>query len=171
MSSDDQFLAVVAPEYADAALNALHLTARGEEAQMIGEVREQPQPPCLKPRVTEDVFIGPGHVSTVIGCRPYEWIAKDEHKPHRGFRFRAAGHAEIDRHCDYIPRIQEVQASIYHIIRETLEVLDRVQASSCSARHAARTPRRCGISWSSGDVTSWNITSRPTQQLAAVCAN
>jgi D-sedoheptulose 7-phosphate isomerase len=29
--------------------------------------------------------------------------------------------------CDYIPRIQEVQASIYHIIRETLEVLDRVQ--------------------------------------------
>ena len=28
-------------------------------------------------------------------------------------------------HCDYIPRIQEVQASIYHIILETLEVLDR----------------------------------------------
>jgi D-sedoheptulose 7-phosphate isomerase len=31
-------------------------------------------------------------------------------------------------HCDYIPRIQEVQASIYHIIRETLEVLARGQA-------------------------------------------
>jgi len=30
--------------------------------------------------------------------------------------------------CDYIPRIQEVQASIYHIIRETLEVLARGQA-------------------------------------------
>jgi D-sedoheptulose 7-phosphate isomerase len=30
--------------------------------------------------------------------------------------------------CDYIPRIQEVQASIYHIIRETLEVLDRGHA-------------------------------------------
>jgi D-sedoheptulose 7-phosphate isomerase len=30
--------------------------------------------------------------------------------------------------CDYIPRIQEVQASIYHIIRETLEVLGRGQA-------------------------------------------
>jgi D-sedoheptulose 7-phosphate isomerase len=30
-------------------------------------------------------------------------------------------------HCDYIPRIQEVQASIYHIIRETLEVLARGQ--------------------------------------------
>jgi D-sedoheptulose 7-phosphate isomerase len=27
--------------------------------------------------------------------------------------------------CDYIPRIQEVQASIYHIIRDVLEVLDR----------------------------------------------
>jgi len=31
-------------------------------------------------------------------------------------------------HCNYIPRIQEVQASIYHIIREALEVLDRGQA-------------------------------------------
>jgi len=30
--------------------------------------------------------------------------------------------------CDYIPRIQEVQASIYHVIRETLEVLERGQA-------------------------------------------
>jgi D-sedoheptulose 7-phosphate isomerase len=31
-------------------------------------------------------------------------------------------------HCDYIPRIQEVQASIYHIIRELVEVLGRAQA-------------------------------------------
>jgi|SRR5579862_1760961 len=30
--------------------------------------------------------------------------------------------------CDYIPRIQEVQASIYHVIREMVEVLDRGQA-------------------------------------------
>jgi len=30
--------------------------------------------------------------------------------------------------CDYIPRIQEVQASIYHVIRELLEVLHRDQA-------------------------------------------
>jgi D-sedoheptulose 7-phosphate isomerase len=30
--------------------------------------------------------------------------------------------------CDYIPRIQEVQASIYHVIRESLEVLHRGQA-------------------------------------------
>jgi D-sedoheptulose 7-phosphate isomerase len=30
--------------------------------------------------------------------------------------------------CDYIPRIQEVQASIYHVLRESLEVLNRGQA-------------------------------------------
>lgn len=30
--------------------------------------------------------------------------------------------------CDYIPRIQEVQASIYHVMREALEVLARGQA-------------------------------------------
>ena len=28
-------------------------------------------------------------------------------------------------HCDYIPRIQEIQASIYHVIREALEALGR----------------------------------------------
>ena len=28
-------------------------------------------------------------------------------------------------HCDYIPRIQEVQATIYHTIREMLEVSAR----------------------------------------------
>jgi len=31
-------------------------------------------------------------------------------------------------HSDYIPRIQEVQASVYHVIRETLEVLGHGQA-------------------------------------------
>jgi D-sedoheptulose 7-phosphate isomerase len=30
--------------------------------------------------------------------------------------------------CDYIPRIQEVQASIYHVMRESLEVLSSGQA-------------------------------------------
>jgi hydrogenase expression/formation protein HypD len=29
------------------------------------------------PDLRLDAFIGPGHVSTVIGCRPYEWIARD----------------------------------------------------------------------------------------------
>jgi len=33
------------------------------------------------PDMRIDAFIGPGHVSTVIGCRPYEWIARNEHKP------------------------------------------------------------------------------------------
>ena len=28
------------------------------------------------PDMRLDAFIGPGHVSTVIGCRPYEWIAR-----------------------------------------------------------------------------------------------
>lgn len=33
------------------------------------------------PDMRLDGFIGPGHVSTVIGCRPYGWIAADEGKP------------------------------------------------------------------------------------------
>jgi len=33
------------------------------------------------PDMRLDAFIGPGHVSTVIGCRPYEWIARHEQKP------------------------------------------------------------------------------------------
>jgi hydrogenase expression/formation protein HypD len=33
------------------------------------------------PDMRIDGFVGPGHVSTVIGCRPYDWIAKDEKKP------------------------------------------------------------------------------------------
>lgn len=33
------------------------------------------------PDMRLDGFIGPGHVSTVIGCRPYEWIAVRENKP------------------------------------------------------------------------------------------
>ena len=42
IANEGQFLAVVAPEYADAALNALNLSSGGEEARIIGEVREQP---------------------------------------------------------------------------------------------------------------------------------
>ncbi len=33
------------------------------------------------PGMRIDAFIGPGHVSTVIGCRPYGWIASHEGKP------------------------------------------------------------------------------------------
>ena len=33
------------------------------------------------PDMRIDAFVGPGHVSTVIGCRPYAWIANGEGKP------------------------------------------------------------------------------------------
>jgi len=42
IANEGQFLAVVAPEYANLALNALCQTAGGEAAVMIGEVCEQP---------------------------------------------------------------------------------------------------------------------------------
>jgi hydrogenase expression/formation protein HypE len=42
IANEGQFLAVVAPELADAALKALQAAPGGEEARMIGEIREQP---------------------------------------------------------------------------------------------------------------------------------
>jgi hydrogenase expression/formation protein HypD len=33
------------------------------------------------PDMRLDGFLGPGHVSTVIGCKPYEFIARDHKKP------------------------------------------------------------------------------------------
>lgn len=42
IANEGQFLAVVAPEYADLAMNALTLSDGGEGARIIGEVREQP---------------------------------------------------------------------------------------------------------------------------------
>ena len=33
------------------------------------------------PDLRLDGFIGPGHVSTIIGCEPYGWIAQERHKP------------------------------------------------------------------------------------------
>src|SRR6202162_5906303 len=42
IANEGQFLAVVSAEYADAAINALSLAPGGHEAQVIGEVREQP---------------------------------------------------------------------------------------------------------------------------------
>ncbi len=33
------------------------------------------------PDMRLDAFIGPGHVSTVVGCRPYEFVAKNYSKP------------------------------------------------------------------------------------------
>lgn len=42
IANEGQFLAVVAPEYADLALNALQQVPGGEQAQVIGDVHEQP---------------------------------------------------------------------------------------------------------------------------------
>jgi hydrogenase expression/formation protein HypE len=42
IANEGQFVAVVAPEYADLALNALHMTDGGQDARIIGDVREQP---------------------------------------------------------------------------------------------------------------------------------
>jgi hydrogenase expression/formation protein HypE len=42
IANEGQFLAVVAPEYADAALNAVNLCSGGEEARIIGEVAKEP---------------------------------------------------------------------------------------------------------------------------------
>jgi D-sedoheptulose 7-phosphate isomerase len=38
---------------------------------------------------------------------------------------KGLAHFPVVVKCDYIPRIQEVQASVYHIIRESLELLNR----------------------------------------------
>jgi hydrogenase expression/formation protein HypE len=42
IANEGQFLAVVAPEFVDAALQAIRKTVGGEQATLIGEVREQP---------------------------------------------------------------------------------------------------------------------------------
>jgi hydrogenase expression/formation protein HypE len=42
IANEGQFIAVVASEYADSAINALNAVPGGEEARVIGEVREQP---------------------------------------------------------------------------------------------------------------------------------
>jgi D-sedoheptulose 7-phosphate isomerase len=84
----------------------------------------------------EDVAIG---ISTSGGSRNIIVALEEAHKRkmltvallgYDGGEIKRRGVADfpIVVHCDYIPRIQEVQASIYHIIRENLEVLARGQA-------------------------------------------
>ena len=51
------------------------------------------------PDLRLDGFIGPGHVSTVIGCRPYEFIARDHGKPIVTRRLRAARHPAVGAHA------------------------------------------------------------------------
>jgi hydrogenase expression/formation protein HypE len=42
IANEGQFLAIVSPDYADMALNAIQQTTGGEEARIIGQVREEP---------------------------------------------------------------------------------------------------------------------------------
>jgi hydrogenase expression/formation protein HypD len=60
------------------------------------------------PDMRIDGFVGPGHVSTVIGCRPYEWIADQRAQAHRRLRLRAAGHPAI--HRDALRQLRDGQA-------------------------------------------------------------
>src|SRR4030088_2931631 len=54
------------------------------------------------PDLRLDGFIGPGHVSTVIGCRPYEFIAREYGKP-----VVVAGFEPLDiLHSTYILMVQ-----------------------------------------------------------------
>jgi hydrogenase expression/formation protein HypE len=43
IANEGQFLAIVSAEHADAALQALHSTPGGEQAVVIGEVRQEPE--------------------------------------------------------------------------------------------------------------------------------
>ena len=63
--------------------------------------------------------------------------------------------------CDYIPRIQEVQASIYHVIRESLEVLEPWPSLNSMELRAVRTPAKCASGWSGSAVNLSSMTWKP----------
>jgi hydrogenase expression/formation protein HypE len=42
IANEGQFVAIVSPEFADIALNAIQLTQGGEEARIIGQIRTEP---------------------------------------------------------------------------------------------------------------------------------
>jgi hydrogenase expression/formation protein HypD len=63
------------------------------------------------PDMRIDGFIGPGHVSTVIGCRPYDWIAKNEKKP-----IAVAGFEPVD-----------ILQSIYMLLRQLRDGVAEVE--------------------------------------------
>ncbi len=51
------------------------------------------------PDLRLDGFVGPGHVSTVIGCRPYEFIAARPRQAAGVRRVRTAGHPAVGLHA------------------------------------------------------------------------
>jgi D-sedoheptulose 7-phosphate isomerase len=99
----------------------------GTEAIFLRQLIAQAQP--------DDVAIG---ISTSGGSRNIVMALEEARKRgmltvallgYDGGEIKRRGLADLPIivHCDYIPRIQEVQASIYHIIREMQEVLSRGQ--------------------------------------------
>jgi D-sedoheptulose 7-phosphate isomerase len=100
----------------------------GTEAIFLRQLIAQAQP--------EDVAIG---ISTSGGSRNIIMALEEARKRgmltvallgYDGGEIKRSGLSDLPIlvHCDYIPRIQEVQASIYHIVREMQEVLRRGQA-------------------------------------------
>ncbi len=118
------------------------------------------------PDLRLDGFIGPGHVSTVIGCRPYEFIARDYGKPLVVRRLRAAGHPAVDLHaaCGSSPRAAaRWRTSTPGWCRGTatrgaLQAIGRgdgaaARTSSGAASASSRTPRcRCATEYAAFDA-------------------
>jgi hydrogenase expression/formation protein HypE len=42
IANEGQFIAIISPEFADMALNAIQLTEGGDEARIIGQIRQEP---------------------------------------------------------------------------------------------------------------------------------
>ena len=62
------------------------------------------------PDMRIDGFIGPGHVSTVIGCRPYEWIARNERKP-----IVVSGFEPLDLLQSIVMLLRQLQKNEYRV--------------------------------------------------------
>ena len=88
------------------------------------------------PDLRLDGFIGPGHVSTVIGVRPYRWIAEDHGKPvvvsgfepldilqgvYRILRQLADGRSEVENQYTRVVR-EEGNLAALKAIAETMEL-------------------------------------------------
>jgi hydrogenase expression/formation protein HypD len=88
------------------------------------------------PDLRLDGFIGPGHVSTVIGVKPYRWIARDHGKPvvvsgfepldilqgiYRILRQLAEGRSEVENQYSRVVRDAGNRAAL-RAIGETMEL-------------------------------------------------
>ena len=85
------------------ALTLMRAKSRASITSQSSAITSRSFPPSarfsIRPTCASMAFIGPGHVSTVIGCRPYEWIAEIEGKPDRHLRLRTARSAAVHRHA------------------------------------------------------------------------